>query len=72
MKKASATFLLWGLLASLSFTPTFGCTTFCLKNKGEVLFGKNYDWNIGNGLSIFIFTNRSSLRDNIDRNQFSY
>lgn len=29
---------------------TLSCTTFCLKSKDEVLFGKNYDWNIGDGL----------------------
>jgi penicillin V acylase-like amidase (Ntn superfamily) len=29
---------------------SLACTTFCLKNKGEVLFGKNYDWMISDGL----------------------
>ena len=28
----------------------FACTTFCLIGKGEVLFGRNYDWNIGDAL----------------------
>jgi len=28
----------------------FACTTFCLKHNGEVLFGKNYDWMVGEGL----------------------
>ncbi|MGI8470371.1 MAG: linear amide C-N hydrolase [Pyrinomonadaceae bacterium] len=28
----------------------FSCTTFCLKSKGEMLFGRNYDWAIGDGL----------------------
>ncbi len=36
----------------------FACTTFCLKNKGEVLFGKNYDWNIGDGL---LFVNKRGV-----------
>ena len=34
------------------------CTTFCLKNGGEVLFGKNYDWMIGDGL---IFVNKRNV-----------
>jgi penicillin V acylase-like amidase (Ntn superfamily) len=34
------------------------CTTFCLKNHGEVLFGKNYDWMIGDGL---IFVNKRGV-----------
>ena len=29
---------------------SFACTTFCLKHNGEVLFGKNYDWMVGEGL----------------------
>lgn len=36
----------------------FGCTTFCLKNKGETLFGKNYDWMIGDGA---VFINRRGV-----------
>ncbi len=28
------------------------CTTFCLKNNGEILFGKNYDWMVGDGLIV--------------------
>lgn len=32
---------------------SLACTTFCLKNKDEVLFGKNYDWMIGDG-SVFV------------------
>jgi penicillin V acylase-like amidase (Ntn superfamily) len=48
------------LLALLIF-PTnsvLGCTTFCLKNKGEILFGKNYDWMIGDGA---VFVNRRGV-----------
>jgi penicillin V acylase-like amidase (Ntn superfamily) len=26
------------------------CTTFCLRGGGEVLFGRNYDWEVGDGL----------------------
>lgn len=31
---------------------SFACTTFCLKRNGEVLFGKNYDWMVGEGLIV--------------------
>ncbi len=58
MKKAYATFLIFGLISSFSAGSSFGCTTFCLKNKGEVLFGKNYDWNIGDGL---LFVNKRGV-----------
>jgi len=34
------------------------CTTFCLKGKGEILFGKNYDWMIGDGL---LFVNKRGV-----------
>ena len=55
--------LLAGLLAVLIVTflsvqQTFACTTFCLKNKGEVLFGKNYDWMVGEGL---VFVNKRGV-----------
>lgn len=47
------------ILFSLSVGETFACTTFCLKNKDEVLFGKNYDWMIGDGL---VFVNKRGLQ----------
>jgi choloylglycine hydrolase len=34
------------------------CTTFCLRSNGEVLFGKNYDWNIGYGM---VVTNKRGI-----------
>lgn len=37
----------------------FACTTFCLKSKGEMLFGRNYDWQIGDGL---IFVNKRGVQ----------
>src|SRR5215203_370540 len=46
------------MLASLFIAQSFGCTTFCLKNGGEVLFGKNYDWMIGDGM---IFVNKRGV-----------
>src|SRR5262249_50326576 len=47
-------FVLFVALLQLSvFTAnSLGCTTFCLKNRGEVLFGKNYDYMINDGLVI--------------------
>jgi choloylglycine hydrolase len=56
--KKSAALLLIAFFLYLSPAETFACTTFCLKNKSEVLFGKNYDWNIGDGL---IFVNKRGV-----------
>jgi penicillin V acylase-like amidase (Ntn superfamily) len=43
-----------GVLFHVGFAafPAFACTTFCLRDSGRVIFGKNYDWNIGDGLLI--------------------
>ena len=46
------------LLVCIFINHSFACTTFCLKHNGEVLFGKNYDWSIGDGL---IFVNKRSV-----------
>lgn len=46
------------LLLSFPINQSFACTTFCLKNKGEVLFGKNYDWMIGDGM---VFVNKRGV-----------
>jgi penicillin V acylase-like amidase (Ntn superfamily) len=43
---------------TLSGSIAFGCTAFCLKNQGEVIFGKNYDWWIGDGM---IFVNKRGM-----------
>jgi len=52
-------FLLASILTGIFLSITaLGCTTFCLKNKGEVLFGKNYDWMIGDGL---VFINKRGV-----------
>ena len=32
--------------------PADACTTFCLRDSGRILFGKNYDWNVGEGLLV--------------------
>lgn len=39
-----------GLL--IAAAPGFGCTTFVLRDSGMVLFGKNYDWSLGDGLLV--------------------
>jgi choloylglycine hydrolase len=46
------------MVISLFNAETFACTTFCLKNKDEVLFGKNYDWMIGDGM---VFVNKRGV-----------
>jgi choloylglycine hydrolase len=46
------------VLLCLSFNQAFACTTFCLKHNGEVLFGKNYDWMVGDGL---VFVNKRGV-----------
>lgn len=46
------------VLIGLLSVQTFACTTFCLKKKDEVLFGKNYDWMIGDGM---IFVNKRGV-----------
>jgi penicillin V acylase-like amidase (Ntn superfamily) len=42
----------------LSTNQALACTTFCLIGKGEVLFGRNYDWTIGDAL---IFVNKRNV-----------
>jgi hypothetical protein len=32
--------------------PAGACTTFCLRDDGRILFGKNYDWNVPDGLLV--------------------
>ena len=58
MRKTGAIILSILILCGLSASEIFACTTFCLKNKGEVLFGKNYDWMIGDGL---VFVNKRGV-----------
>lgn len=58
MNKIGAFLFSFFILLSLFSNQTFACTTFCLKNKSEVLFGKNYDWMIGDGL---VFVNKRGV-----------
>jgi choloylglycine hydrolase len=46
------------LVLTLSSNSTIACTTFCLRTKDQVLFGRNYDWNIGDAL---IFVNKRGV-----------
>jgi penicillin V acylase-like amidase (Ntn superfamily) len=36
----------------LSSVPASACTTFCLRDGGRIVFGKNYDWSVGDGLLV--------------------
>ena len=46
------------LVLTLLSNSTIACTTFCLRTKDRVLFGRNYDWDIGDGL---IFVNKRGV-----------
>lgn len=50
-------FILPVLLVAYS-SSLFACTTFCLKHDKALVFGKNYDWNIGYGL---VFINKRGI-----------
>lgn len=40
------------ILTLTSAVPAPACTTFCLRDEGRIVFGKNYDWNVGDGMLI--------------------
>ena len=41
------------LLTAFGLTaPAHACTTFCLRDDGRILFGKNYDWGVGDGILV--------------------
>lgn len=47
------------ILIVLSLAPTaLACTTFCMARNGEALYGRNYDFEIGQG---YVMTNRRGL-----------
>ena len=58
MKKYSLPVFSFLFLLSVLVSPSFACTTFCLKHNGEVLFGRNYDFRIGDAL---IFVNKRGV-----------
>ena len=39
------------------------CTTFCLRNGDQLLFGKNYDWQIGDGQLLVNLSGRRKSAD---------
>jgi choloylglycine hydrolase len=39
------------LLACLP-TPSRACSTFCLRHEGRIVFGKNYDWDVSEGMLV--------------------
>src|SRR6266850_1195561 len=50
----------WSLLILMCFfvNQSVACTTFCLWSKNEVLFGRNYDWDIADAL---LFVNKRGV-----------
>ena len=54
MRKTAGRILILVLLGSLCLhTPALdACSTFCIKSKNQLVFGRNYDWAIGVGLVI--------------------
>ena len=46
------------LVVCFPVNESLACTTFCLKHNGEVLFGRNYDFEIGDAL---IFANKRGV-----------
>ena len=58
MKKKVVAILSFLFLLGCPFTQARACTTFCLVGRGEVLFGANYDFDIGDGL---IFVNKRGV-----------
>lgn len=50
-----------------STLPGRACTTFCLCDSGRVIFGKNYDWNVGEGLLIVNPRGLARVADSGDR-----
>jgi penicillin V acylase-like amidase (Ntn superfamily) len=51
MKRSPSVLLLAALVLALQPVPeSSACTTFCLKRGSKAVFGKNYDWSVGDGL----------------------
>jgi choloylglycine hydrolase len=51
------------MAAWLCVSSAAACTTFCLRNAGRIVFGKNYDWNVEEGLLI---VNKRGVRRSAD------
>ena len=51
MKRSRSAFLLTAAIFVLQPVPeSSACTTFCLKRGSNAVFGKNYDWSVGDGM----------------------
>ncbi|HEY6807121.1 MAG TPA: linear amide C-N hydrolase [Pyrinomonadaceae bacterium] len=59
MKKISVNLICALMILVALINHTNACTTFCLVNKSEVLFGRNYDWILGDGL---LFVNKRGVQ----------
>src|SRR5436190_1954664 len=57
-KKVLVTIFSLIFVLGLAVDEALACTTFCLRGPGEVLFGRNYDFTIGDAL---IFVNKRGL-----------
>ena len=52
MKKCCKIFFFSTLFWYLLLNVANSCTTFCLDHGGRLVFGRNHDWNVGDGLVI--------------------
>lgn len=52
MRRFLIPFLAAATIATALPTPAEACTTFCLRGGGRIVFGKNYDWSVGEGLLV--------------------
>ncbi len=57
----------FGVLLAIGSVPVSACTTFCLRDSGRVIFGKNYDWSIGDGLLVVNPRGLARVADSGDR-----
>jgi penicillin V acylase-like amidase (Ntn superfamily) len=59
MKPLRAALLLCLGLSALQIPQATACTTFCLRNGRDAVFGKNYDWGVGDG---HVIVNKRGMR----------
>ncbi len=52
MTSSARRWIAGGAALLLGVAPAFACTTFVLRDGGMVLFGKNYDWSVADGLLV--------------------
>jgi len=46
------------LMIFLTANPGYSCTTFCIHTGDELVFGRNYDWSVGDGI---VFVNKRDV-----------